>query len=539
MRLFLNGTLNRKEERNMLTERDQLEINKIVKDNLDSFYNEVFNARKNSHERLFNNFGFAMFGTIPSEYYEQVYFASYLEFFTRQLINGIIRGLALDNSGDEFKWISYEEFGYRGFNNEEYEREYDFEFINIDTQTGYRYTDLNREIDFEEQSKLLMDKYGLKHIHIVDWDDEEAYSYRSYVIPEVSRISPRILFKEVLLDSFDDDEIDQLYDNIIECINDAVFKARDIIGLKTIPQFSGWYLYKSRESIEHTLKTNVTEIKEFIVQSPYHQQTQEDSKTIIKDNQIINRYLDNGLYKVLVGNSNIARSYLTSEYLFNHFSDNNVFDFTPVVSGYLKSIEQLLCTICMKYRYRRWIHFDFKPFTLGKYIEFIEKYTEIINYSDPQAIINCLKRYVKECRNQLFHKDNINSWDKVRVIRNNTHYLYIVILGAFDLGNNIKNDFEIVDESYDRLFRKLQKISYGYYEIEFQDRTKYRVKYVNESLPVEVNLNGLITTPISFIEINDNFGYTGKTIVISDKNMPTIMWDIEALEKEVIWEQTS
>lgn len=91
-----------------------MEIDKIVNDNLDSFYNSVFEARNRNHDELFENFGFAMFGTIPSEYYEQVYFASYLEYFTRQLLNGIIKDIAFDNSGDRFRWISDENFSYIG-----------------------------------------------------------------------------------------------------------------------------------------------------------------------------------------------------------------------------------------------------------------------------------------------------------------------------------------------------------------------------------------------------------------------------------------
>ena len=522
----------------MVTDRDRQELNRIVKDNLELFYNAIFDARKNNHDKLFNNFGFPMFGTIPSEYYEQVYFASYLEYYTRQLINGIIREIALINSADEFKWICNEHWTYIGYTNKEYEHDFDFEFINLDTCTGYRYTYLDRDDGPEEHAKALMKKYGLKQIHIVDWIDEDSFGCFSYRIPGIKLISPKTLFNEVLLDGFECDEINQIYDTIIDCVTNAVSKARGIIGLQTIPQFSGWYLHKNRESLEHRLKENINEIAEFTVLSPNHEKTQEASKYIIKDKEIINRYLNERLFKILIGNSIIARSYLTSEYLFSNFSGNNIFDYTPVVSGYLKSIEQLLCTICVKYRYRKRISFDFKPFTLGKYIQFIEKHQEIISYADPLAIINCLHRYKNECRNQLFHKDNIDSWERVNIIRDNTHYLYIVILGAFDLGNNIINDFEILDESYDQLFRKLQSINYGYYEIELSNHTKHKVKYINECLPIEVDLNGLIITPITLNEIDNDYRVTGESIMINDKNIPSYIWDIAAGKKDLIWKSS-
>ena len=110
-----------------------------------------------------------------------------------------------------------------------------------------------------------------------------------------------------------------------------------------------------------------------------------------------------------VGNSCFAKCFLTSEYLFRFFETNPIFDYTPIVSGYIKSIEQVLHEICLAYRNFNGIQLDLHSFTMGKYIQFLRDHDDILddNIRPAKDIIEkCLQSYRIENRNNLFHRDS-------------------------------------------------------------------------------------------------------------------------------------
>lgn len=49
-------------------------------------------------------------------------------------------------------------------------------------------------------------------------------------------------------------------------------------------------------------------------------------------------YVQNGLYKAMVGSEEFAESFRTSEWLYYSLKDLKHFDYTAVISGYLKSV---------------------------------------------------------------------------------------------------------------------------------------------------------------------------------------------------------
>ena len=112
-----------------------------------------------------------------------------------------------------------------------------------------------------------------------------------------------------------------------------------------------------------------------------------------------------------------------------------MFDYTPIVSGYIKSIEQLLDVICSSYCDEVGDNTNMGSYTLGDYTIYIDNNENILRpelRAAKQIIVNCLVSYRKESRNKLFHKHYLNSWDKVEMIRLNTIFLYVVLLGAVD-----------------------------------------------------------------------------------------------------------
>lgn len=191
-------------------------------------------------------------------------------------------------------------------------------------------------------------------------------------------------------------------------------------------------------------------------------------------NQIERNYLDGELFICLFQEENdFAKSYITSEWLYKalKLSSESSFNYdgAAIVFGYMKSIEQLLYDIAIHYRGSEGIkmvlvkgktsdtsrqvnghHYYYEDFTedncnnrhfdfsLNSLIDFMDyNYERISCLSGDNSrnvvreIYNLLMDYKNDCRNRLFHKGNLDDWEDIDRIRNNTYILYSLVLGAF------------------------------------------------------------------------------------------------------------
>ncbi|MDO4538904.1 MAG: hypothetical protein Q4B54_12140, partial [Coriobacteriales bacterium] len=195
------------------------------------------------------------------------------------------------------------------------------------------------------------------------------------------------------------------------------------------------------------------------------------------------------LWRYMLGRSNIAKSLFTSEYLFAEFDGDACFDYTAVISGYLKSIEQLLYEILKitaggvtlrnrgfgrdwcpeRIRGKYYIVLDeenaqYVDSTLGSLIKALspmsnrEKVFLFSENSDwVKTVTDCLNCYKDECRNNHFHKDVMTDWRRVQQVRDNTLFLYIVLLGGCKMSGSVDRDMAAFDAVSD--FR-LERIHY-------------------------------------------------------------------------------
>ena len=62
---------------------------------------------------------------------------------------------------------------------------------------------------------------------------------------------------------------------------------------------------------------------------------------------MVSAYVGNRLYKTMIGQNEYAESFITSEWLYHSLKGTENYDLTAIISGYLKSIEQLLYTVVM------------------------------------------------------------------------------------------------------------------------------------------------------------------------------------------------
>lgn len=164
-------------------------------------------------------------------------------------------------------------------------------------------------------------------------------------------------------------------------------------------------------------------------------------------------FLNQKRYKLLLGNSDFAKSFLTSEWLIKKYFSLPEMDNTFIVAGYLKSIEQLLWNIIYiigQGRKMRGITIEDDnaediDTTLGSLQYFIVNYDNDDLFENVfgtsthfvmQYLKNQLSAWRRKYRNGYFHKYNLEDKEQIDAIRDETFFLYLLILGAISLDDN-------------------------------------------------------------------------------------------------------
>jgi len=500
---------------------NQNRIEEIMGEEKLIFINSVSRELEKKHAPCFDNFGFPCYGKIEDAYYEQVYFQSYLESFTRKLMNGILKQVAEEESFASLIWPEYQLACYNGYQNTEYEKEYRFELVDSDSNTGYRYTLLPAD---EEERELFFKKANVGKVIIVDWGDFDCICYDD---SRVEIVTPRDFFEMLLTDEAED-ELEWFTKSFDECIADAVKQATKIISLRTVPGFTPQYLYHNRGSMLRDIEKRLSEISFYYVKNKDYKINESNSKNFAAKYHSLQDFVKNKHHYCLTGENNYAKSFLTSEYLYRQFKKNPLFDFTPIVSGYIKAVEQLLREICQCYHLKYQSEEEFSLKTMGDYIENLKciRVFKRVVVPDKRTIIACLHSYRAECRNNLFHTDSFDEWDWVNTIRDNTLFLFAVLIESLDLKTLNKNWswLGIADENYTNLFKFVEESRDTCYRLVFQNAVISGARKKERQEGMQFSRSGLIVSAIPFYY----FGFDEyKEITISPENMPREIWILE------------
>ena len=524
----------------ILTEiMNESDFKKILNRNIEVYLNNIAIELEEKHSKWFEDFGFPIFGSISKDYHEQVYFQSYLEAYTRIMINSILFDLVEEASATDFKWPEFEHAGvYRGYTNSEYERDFDFEFIDKDNLIGYRYT---YSLKYDELVELLQ-KSGLKKIKVVDWECEENPG-TTYDDERFEIIGVYELFRELLWE-YNEEDVQKSYALFISDVKNAVNSAEKMISLHTIPGFTPGFLHEFKKRTIHNFEQLSENQLYFRIRNKKYKVNEENSKSLMLKHNLLQYIRNKKLQLVLVGDSDYAKCFLTSEYLYQYFNSNSMFDFTPIVSGYLKSIEQLLHSICVGYCKATEIDYkkQFYKAGLGDYISFLKQNECIFRKEirDMRHIItDCLDSYRIVNRNRLFHKDYFNKWNRVDIIRENTVFLYIALIGTVDLelididGSVLK----MFDDSYERLFKKISRYKGSNLTLVYPNRRYKSMRTINEGREgLRYDEKGIVCNTIEFKQ-DDSYYDVDERLTISADNMPVEVWreDLWGKEIEKLW----
>ena len=334
----------------------QNEVDKIVKEylfNISSLKNHNYfrhEDNENSRKKYYENKGFGLI----AEESENTYVINeerFLEGCTRVfLINPIIKML-LDKHGIVNDWKFGNTFANFNVSNREYELGNYLEFIALlnGKRIGVRYTKASYSPEeltvMDRDSAFLFGKNkipgfeileSIDEVCVLDWSgvkDEEL----NEIHPDVLGTKPfkkNISVQKFFLDYFSEEE----YKVVLMAAKRAVKQAKDIIALRSVPQLlPNNILYFKQSIIEEFAEERMDSLEYQFRECDIAFGLDEEDMQIIKTAFFTLRYRD-----ALIGDSDFAKSFITSEYLFKTVRDGLSIDYTSVVVGYLKSVEQLL-----------------------------------------------------------------------------------------------------------------------------------------------------------------------------------------------------
>lgn len=371
----------------------------------------------------------------------------------------------------------------------------------------------------------------------IDWSgipDEELASICRVPDGMVSHnraISVRAFFNEIFTAAE--------YELFIETAKKAICEAQNIIALKAVPQLrpNNMLLFKDvvLEGFSEVLVAQRTYKFENGIVPTQKVLSAADIQTIDR------RFFTDKFREAIIGNSDFAKSFITSEYLFRSISDELGIDYTAIVVGYLKSIEQLMYLIYLsayggntrlqywdKCRFGSQNAFDVnlprfridpcdpansrkqeyfyhniktgdEAMEFGGLALFVRYYDKLWRVSEDgkEYIYACLDDYRDSCRNAHFHKDNISftEYSTVERIRNNTHVLLYYLLGGFLMLDTRTSAFEqlgVVDFSFDRLFQNIWQRRRRTFWVKISGGYEGIICYINRTSQVVFDESGRV-----------------------------------------------
>ena len=249
-------------------------------------------------------------------------------------------------------------------------------------------------------------------------------------------------------------------------------RAKMLIGYKTIATPTADAVEKFRAKKESMIET-INYDREYSISLP------SDQLDIIRHN-----YIERGLYRLVTGDSSFADSFISSEWYYGISTATSAIDQTGIVTGYLKSVEQLLFEIIKLYEgcgkriginHSKEDTFTGTTYSNGNFIDLVEANEEYmdstlgslirfirnkdrngnffnsdvfdVNEDTMQYLIDTLYSWKDNERNDHLHKDNLYTEEEVVAIRHQVFQLYYLILGSFKIRDRDLERLGLKDDS--------------------------------------------------------------------------------------------
>lgn len=346
----------------------------------------------------------------------------------------------------------------------------------------------------------------------------------------------------------------------------AIFKSYTEKFEKTVNEYFGFVLLRTlkpnallnfKKQFFNELQTiNVSRISEL-------SRISASQRTIIEKHFFDERNCD-----LILGKSDFAQSYMTAEWLYSSLPNAGRIDLTAIAMGYFKSIEQLLFRFISLHTLEKDGHSrkvyvtgrgpeeitnaliadseTTRYITLGGLTGFFGKYypdtgrrirrnqdllADGIDSNTHDFIIDILCN-VSVLRNGYFHKDNLEDWEEVKKARTTTQLIFYLILGAYALTEDEKEELGIIRRNEKSEFSKLcSYINKMYFDTKIleipiiyksQDSDPYEfvLPYFDDSIEYDEYGEALFSG-LYFKQ----FGKNGRVFKLTQESVPTELWE--------------
>lgn len=263
-----------------------------------------------------------------------------------------------------------------------------------------------------------------------------SYKYRNYKYKDcIEQITIKQFFEMLGRDDYEDFK---------ECVGRYNYDAEQKLGITVSAIPTKKAVEKHREKIQKELLSYFYENE---LQTVFEEEEISDMKKWFEKN-----------YEVLTSNADFSRSLISSEWYYDlQVKTDGGIEQTAIVAGYLKSLEQLLCSILLVLSEDENNEFMFFINKEGK--EKTEQDRLPLNYENQKLVltmaknilkaikgnkksvlrrtkmtdrvIEYLEKYVEKTRNGYMHKDNLYEWTDIQNIRTKTYAAYFMVLGTF------------------------------------------------------------------------------------------------------------
>ena len=288
-------------------------------------------------------------------------------------------------------------------------------------------------------------------------------------------------------------------------------------------------------------------------------------KEIFRENEeikLLDFFFNKKIYSALCGDEDFAKSFLTAEHLYRQANANSTIDYSIILTGYLKSLEQLLYLLVKKTmeisREDLWItcsnstnlnkdngNFRKKNRIINrkskgrwqvKLIPECERYFEVsmgslvycltdnakawrVSQSNIEKIRERLLNYAKKRRNKYFHKENLYDLSEVKEIRNETIKLLVLILGSYSISDSIEGDLKLLGardfgfvEFYNKFIASSGNLNYKLVFRDCKEQTVLLSSSISNREERVYDKNGMLLSKLTFIKTKGfvssiNFGY--------------------------------
>lgn len=481
------------------------------------------------------------------------------------LINPILEEL-LNNCGYKIESQLEKLRKHSDYNNDKIEHysicPFQFIFTKNNLRYGVRYTKL---YDTDDIVKDLIKNFQIDKVIILHFSNEQDFGLNQYrEVINISDCSIKMFFDEFINEN--------LYHYFLTTLEEVIEEMQKLIGFDTIPSINISNITGVKLELRETLNNIDFRLLTYNSSKEFDSLGRNDLSNICSN-------LDNGKAQILIGDSDFAQSYITSEYLyqvlvdkFNYSKLEYKFDYTSVVAGYLKTIEQFLYKLlCYQINYDRsekWIkrgkkyvyrnkkrkyprkeevrenpknegiyqvlvtrnNLKFMDISLGSLIWYVSDNENCWNLSgQARKLLNeLLLDYKDSVRNGYFHKHNLEDIEELKRIRENTLYLLCFIIGSlkdFDISK-----FGILDFSFNDFYTAISEVPnhIPFYIQETIISQPLLMKRVYKQEAESYDIDGLLEQNLYFAKISDStIKYESVTdvpkndlVIFNTKNVP-------------------